>query len=899
MKRILISVLSSVVLMFTAISTYLIYHNYNHSLETNRFYLNPASEEAEKDPNRFIAPVAFAKQAELLENIPDRANTNSDEEFFSNPEWVLAGPNNVGGRTRAMKFDVMNENIFMAGGVSGGLWRSTNKGNDWEKVTAPKQNQFITALAQDERTGKTNIWYLGTGERNGSASSIGTGDGIYKSTDNGMTWNRLESTAFDDPQDEGNGFNWCWNLLVNKNNPYQDEIWVAANGFIYRSLDGGNNWEVIFDGSLKSSDSDSYYAVSTDIAITSKNIMYATISKPFGGNTDVQGIWRCDDAGNWTNITPTQWHTDFERIVIEINPANEDEVYFFVSVIREDRSCYLYRYTYLSGDGTAEGGQWENLSNVFDNYVNPQRGYNMVVAVNPVNPEIVLLGAQSFHETQDAFATSINMVTGIHPDHHDIIFSASDPNQLYVGNDGGIYTSTLTDMQNESWTTLNNGYITSQFYCVGIDHATSGSKKIIGGTQDNGSWITTTASSDIPWNYAGFGDVVDCAISNGGEYCYQYGMFGIGLLQHKIMPDGTIANEVRIQPENTTSYSKMFELDPSNSNIMYFATMNNEDFSSALPHSIYINSKLNEEYLNDNWSIISGTKVDNLINGLAVSWNNPSHRLYYGRAGKSILNRVDNANSSNPIVNELPGPNIEFSSSAPYNSLSIAVDPNNGDNVLISFMGFSQKSIFYSSDAGNSWTHVSGNLEENPDGSGNGPAIRTIAILPLKENRNLYLAGGSMGLFSTTELAGEATVWMQEGGETIGYLPVYDIDVRPSDYFVVVATHGNGVFTSTIDPNILGIEREDELNNEFTLYQNYPNPFNNSTKIIYNLPQTGHAELIVYNSIGEIVRTLVDKEQTFGIHEVAFNGEDLPSGIYIYKIKYGEHAEYRKMIYLK
>ena len=92
------------------------------------------------------------------------------------------------GRTRVV-VDVTNENIIMAGGVSGGIWKSINKGNSWEKLMSPEMLHNVTCLRQDKRNGKTNTWYYGTGEAYGN-SALGNdayffGNGIF----NHLQWN--------------------------------------------------------------------------------------------------------------------------------------------------------------------------------------------------------------------------------------------------------------------------------------------------------------------------------------------------------------------------------------------------------------------------------------------------------------------------------------------------------------------------------------------------------------------------------------------------------------------------------------------------------------------------------------------------------------------------------------
>jgi hypothetical protein len=124
-----------------------------------------------------------------------------DQDYLRNHSatWMNRGPYYVGGRTRAFAVDVDNENILLAGAVSGGMWRSTDQGKSWIKITPADQLLSVSCITQDKRIGKTNTWYYGTGESYGnSASASGAyfyGNGIWKSTDNGLTWNILPATS--------------------------------------------------------------------------------------------------------------------------------------------------------------------------------------------------------------------------------------------------------------------------------------------------------------------------------------------------------------------------------------------------------------------------------------------------------------------------------------------------------------------------------------------------------------------------------------------------------------------------------------------------------------------------------------------------------------------------------
>ena len=83
------------------------------------------------------------------------------------------------------------------------------------------------------------------------------------------------------------------------------------------------------------------------------------------------------------------------------------------------------------------------------------------------------------------------------------------------------------------------------------------------------------------------------------------------------------------------------------------------------------------------------------------------------------------------------------------------------------------------------------------------------------------------------------------------------------------------------------------------LSQNYPNPFNPNTNIQFDIPASGHTELKVYNSIGQLVQTLVDQNLQAGRHNYPFNGNQLASGVYFYRLEFGSKIITQKMILLK
>jgi hypothetical protein len=86
---------------------------------------------------------------------------------------------------------------------------------------------------------------------------------------------------------------------------------------------------------------------------------------------------------------------------------------------------------------------------------------------------------------------------------------------------------------------------------------------------------------------------------------------------------------------------------------------------------------------------------------------------------------------------------------------------------------------------------------------------------------------------------------------------------------------------------------------EYSLFQNYPNPFNPTTTIKFALSVDGRVKINIYNSLGQLVETLVDKEIESGYHEVNFNASKLASGIYLYQLQANDYVSVKKMILIK
>ena len=175
-----------------------------------------------------IPPTIFRREQEFAKNLPKKIkgvlykdNQGNETQALT---WTARGPNNVGGRTRALGIDIRTTSpptvTIIAGGVSGGLWRSTDDGATWSLRTTTAQLHNVTCLAQDLRGGQENNWYAGSGESRGNSTSGGSalflGDGIFKSTDNGLNWTQLPSTVSGTPQTYDNIFDFVHNIAISQ-----------------------------------------------------------------------------------------------------------------------------------------------------------------------------------------------------------------------------------------------------------------------------------------------------------------------------------------------------------------------------------------------------------------------------------------------------------------------------------------------------------------------------------------------------------------------------------------------------------------------------------------------------------------------------------------------------------
>jgi hypothetical protein len=275
------------------------------------------------------------------------------------------------------------------------------------------------------------------------------------------------------------------------------------------------------------------------------------------------------------------------------------------------------------------------------------------------------------------------------------------------------------------------------------------------------------------------------------------------------------------------------------------------------------------------------------ISYIAVS-KNPANRLFYGTSLGRVY-RLDDANTGNPSPVDITGDNF------PGNAFVACIDvyEDNADSLIVVFSNYEVQSIFSSGDGGATWTAQGGNLEQNPDGSGDGPSVRFVKSLNYN-GKKVWFAGTSVGLFSTTELAGDATIWTKEGAQNIGSVIIDMIDARQSDGFVAIATHGNGVYSSFYNPasGVGNIMKPVSL----TIGEPFPNPAQESisVEITSEIPQSLNYRL--YDLNGKELPFKNDLNLTTGSNVFTFTLVQPEPGIYLLKFSTSTHEVIKRIV---
>jgi len=398
-------------------------------------------------------------------------------------EWRSIGPS-LGGRVVAIAGVPSDPNRFYFGGVQGGIWRSTDYGNQWENISdgkLPRTAQTIGAIAVALSNSK--VIYAGSGERD-LRGDVDTGDGIYASTDAGTTWNYagLRDTHT------------TTGLAIHPTDP--KTVYAASMGHVFRSnpergvyktIDGGKTWKKILFVD------DATGAIDLVMDAHNPNVLYAAMWQAqrvpwkLTSGGPGSGLYKTTDGGaHWVNIARNAGFAQgpLGRIGVAVAPSDPRVVYATVQA----QNGGIFR----SNDG---GATWQHVNTQWK--MRQRAFYYSAIFVDPKNANTAYAP-----EVDDVFKTTDGGKTWkpffpptVHGDHHILWINPNNTKIMLEGNDGG---ATVTTDGGKSWSSELN-QLTGQFYHVALDSQFP--FHVYGASQDEGAYEgpSATANGAIVW----------------------------------------------------------------------------------------------------------------------------------------------------------------------------------------------------------------------------------------------------------------------------------------------------------------------------------------------------------------------------------------------------------------
>lgn len=669
--------------------------------------------------------------------------------------WTERGPNNCGGRTRAICVDLNDgtRNTLWAGSVAGGLWKSTNINATtptWTPINDFFQNMAITYI--DQAPALPSVMYFCTGEGNNNEDAV-RGLGVWKSINGGSTWAQLSAT-------NNSSYYYCQKVFSIGNG---DTVFVATNTGLYRSTNGGTAFTRVIGTAS---------TIAYDIERMGNGDLYATVSTG-GSNTGV--IHKSTNSGTtWTALTLPSYLNERE-IEIAVADNNNTTVWGLVenggvitAIIRTTNGGTSWDTT-ATHPVDADTGIPGSGKPVKD-FSRGQAWYDLSIAVDPNNANVCFVGGIDLFKTSNAGSTWSQVshwyggfgFQNVHADQHYALFSPGSSSIVYFANDGGVYRSTNATAAIPAISTREIGYNTTQFYGCDI-HPTAGSNHYLAGSQDNGSHRFGAAGVNSTSEVTG-GDGAFCHIDQ-NQPQFQFTSY---VYNNYFRSTNTGSSFSSIIDNDTGRFINPTDYDDAN-NIMYCAKNNGTYYRWDNANSASSLTTVAVAAFNN--STVSAIKVS----------PNTNNRVFFGTGGGRIV-RVDNANTTTPVATHINA----SATTMPTSYLSnIDVQVGNDSSIILCYSNYGVSSVWLTRNAGASWTAVEGNLPDMP--------IRWVVFNP--NNPNQALAATELGVWSTDLLNGTSTDW-QPSNAGLANVRCDMIQIRAADKTMIVATHGRGLFSS-------------------------------------------------------------------------------------------------------
>jgi len=389
-------------------------------------------------------------------------------------KWRNIGPYR-GGRSVAGSGVMGNSQLYYMGTVGGGIWKTDDAGMTWKNVS-DRQLKTASVGAIDVCESDPAVVYVGMGEHAPRGVMTSYGDGVYKSTDAGKTWQHLglEPTRH------------VAAVRIHPKNP--DVAYVAAQGAlhgpsaergVYRTTDGGKSWKKVLYVDENTGCND----LSMDM--TNPRILYASMwehrrlpwQMQSGGKGS--GLYKSTDGGEtWTKLAKGL-PTELGKMGISVSRANPNRVY---AVIESDSKADKGG-VFVSDDA---GKSWNRISK--DHRTIQRAWYYIEIFADPVDENTVYVLNTSVLKSIDGGKT-FSPVPGSHGDHHNLWINPANNKNLFLNNDGG---GAVSFTGGKSWS-MENNQPTAQFYRVNADNKFP--YNIYAGQQDNTSVMIASRST--------------------------------------------------------------------------------------------------------------------------------------------------------------------------------------------------------------------------------------------------------------------------------------------------------------------------------------------------------------------------------------------------------------------
>ena len=570
-------------------------------------------------------------------------------------------------------------------------------------------------------------------------------------------------------------------------------------------------------------------------------------------NTAGKGIYKTTNGGDsWTQITDPDIPTSFNgKIQLGLAPSQPEIIYASIGngFSSQDGASWLLR----SEDF---GSSWELKSTV--DYSRWQGWFSHDVAVSPTNPNILtVIGINVWNSLNGGANIYNNSIGGIgynnppiegpygapnfvHSDAHDVIYHPTDPNVLYIASDGGI---TKSSNGGQTFETCNARYQTVQFY-NGISVSQQNGTFAVGGLQDNG---TILWNGDLTWRGILGGDGSWTAVNPDDDNIFYASSQYLNMA--RTLNGGNNFSGIGPSTIGPVSFIAPFVIAPSDGNVVYAA-------SAGVSKTL---NGFNNWVLTNNGQALASTF--NPVLSMDISSQTPdvvyAATAPYNGAGSEVFVTQNGGNTWENVTSEiLPGQRYP---------MDISVDPTDDATAYITYSGFGTGHVFRTTDYGESWTDITGDLPDVP--------TNAVIVDPLFPN-NIYV-GNDLGVFVSIDY-GETWATYQDGFPSA--IMIFDMKISPVDRKLRIASHGNGAYQRDLVEEPL-VSNKEVLDTDFQV-NIFPNPSTDLATVQFELETETQLAFNLLNGNGQLVRKLNANRFASGQHTFEVMVNDLAAGTY-------------------